>query len=291
MEIYSINDVERFTGVKAHTLRIWEKRYKSIIPHRTATKIRYYDELQVKKLLNISCLLDHNYKISYLMKLTDSELNELILEKEKNLATDDLCNIYINDLIKAMIAFDEPFFDKLFSTVITRFGVYEAMIKVIYPFMNTTGILWATNSLVPAQEHFASNIIKRKLNAAIDGIPYPKEGTKKFLLFLPSNEWHEIGLLFSDYVIRNAGHHTIYLGQSLPISNLTSTIENVSPQYLLTFVIPGDNAKDTLDDLYKVAVSYPATTLIICNNVSVIHPVKIPNVVVLTEPGLINNYL
>ncbi len=227
--------MEQLTGIKAHTLRIWEKRYKSLVPHRTPTNIRYYDDKQLKRLLNISTLLHNGHKISSVSALTDEKLNELIislLNENNNVDTNEL---YVTVLTNHMLAFDERSFDKVLSSVIIKLGVYEAVLKVIYPFLRKSGVLWITSNATPSQEHFASNIIKRKLFAAIDGIPYPVTPKGKFALFLPPEEWHEIGLLVSDFLIRSAGWETIYLGQNVPYSSLEIVLSSKKVDYLLTF--------------------------------------------------------
>ena len=239
MESYSIKNIEHLTGIKAHTIRIWEKRYKTLVPFRTSTGIRYYDDEQLRKLLNISVLLKQGNKISSLMSLPDEKINEMIVKQVSQQQANNLYSTYINNLISSMLSYDEILFDKVFSTIFIRFGVYDSMINIVYPFLKTTGILWSTKNVSPGQEHFASNIVKRKLLVAVDAIPVPKNTTKKFLLFLPPDEWHDIGLNFSDYVIRNGGIETINLGQSVPYSSLNSCIQKVNPDYLLTFFTSG----------------------------------------------------
>ncbi len=254
MNSYQISDLERLTGIKAHTIRIWEKRYKLIKPHRTATNIRYYDDEQAKKLLNVSTLLAEGFKISKIAELSQKQLNNHIQGLQKHASDDAICVGFINDLIAAMLVFDEPVFEKAFSSAVTRFGMYDAMLKVFYPFLRKTGLMWTSNNAMPVQEHFASNIIRRKLVAAIDGLPAAIKKNKKFLLFLPAEEWHETGLLLSDYIIRSKGYKTVYLGQNVPFQNLDEGIKSVNPTHLLTFFIARQNPatiKETLLSLAK----------------------------------------
>ena len=236
MNTYQIADLERLTGIKAHTLRIWEKRYKLIEPHRTETNIRYYDNTQARKLLNISTLLERGIKISKIAALTDHQLHTYIQEIQKQENPDIVCHGFINDLIASMLNFDENAFDKVLSSTVNRFGIYEATIRVIYPFLFRTGVMWASSETLPVQEHFASNLIRRKILTATDGLPFPSKISKRFLLFLPENEWHETGLLVSDYLIRSNGFKTIYLGQNVPLDNLQEVIKNTKPTHLLTLL-------------------------------------------------------
>jgi DNA-binding transcriptional MerR regulator len=237
LNYYQISDLERLTGIKAHTIRIWEKRYKLIEPHRTATNIRYYDDEQAKKLLNVSTLLGEGFKISKISELTEKEINTHIHESQKNFSDDTICTGFINDLLAAMLVFDEPAFEKAFSSAVIRFGIYNSMLKVFYPFLHKIGLMWSSNNAMPVQEHFASNIIRRKLIAAIDGLPAATKKSKKFLLFLPADEWHETSLLLSDYIIRSKGYITFYLGQNMPFQNLDEVIKCVNPTHILTFFI------------------------------------------------------
>ena len=140
---------------------------------------------------------------------------------------DDSLQVHVNNLITAMLAFDEPAFDKILSSMMIRLGFYEAMLQVIYPFLRKTGVLWSTSNTSPAQEHFASNLLRRKMQAALDSLPCPVHTAKKFLLFLPPDEKHELGLLLSDYVIRSKGHTTYYLGQDLPYDSLQFSIASI----------------------------------------------------------------
>ena len=291
MEGYSINYVEQLTGIKAHTLRIWEKRYQTLIPHRTDTKIRYYDDNQLRKLLNIATLLQQGHKISAAMSYTDEKINDLILQTHQTTNQDDLNQIYINNLISAMIALDEPLFDKIFSGIVLRFGIYDTIVKVIYPFLRLTGVLWSTLNVIPTQEHFASNIIRRKLCAAIDGIPYKNNKATKFLLFLPPDEWHEIGLLLADYMIRSAGYQTLYLGQNLPYSNLAIAVIKFNPNYLVTFFAQSTNLDMHIKPLSQILATHSNLTLLLCSAIPSIPVTNDTNFVILDNPIKIFNYL
>ncbi len=237
MEYYQIADLEHLTGIKAHTIRIWEKRYNLIDPHRTDTNIRYYDNEHARKLLNISSLINAGYKISKIAVLSDEELNKLILESAKAADEDGITGNLINTLTSSMLTYDEVSFEKTFSSSLTRLGMYNTFLKVIYPFLFRVGSLWRANETMPAQEHFASGIVRRKLMSAIDGLPSPSKKNKKFILFLPPNEWHEIGLLFAEYIIRSNGFAVVNLGQNVPYDNLLEVASTTKSSHAITFFI------------------------------------------------------
>lgn len=244
MKLYQIADLEQLTGIKAHTIRIWEKRYSLIEPTRTATNRRRYDEEQVKKLLNISALISEGFKISKIAELKDRELSRKIFELQHRGEDDSVSRAFVNDLTVAMLNFNEAAFEKGFTAAVARFGLFEAMLQVFYPLLYKIGILWASEHAMPVQEHFAACIIRRKLMAAIDGLPLPGGKKKKFLLFLPPDESHEIALLFSNYLLRSKGYDTVYLGQNVPYDNISAVIRHAKPDYLLTFFINNRNRAD-----------------------------------------------
>ena len=232
------------TGIKAHTIRIWEKRYGLISPNRTTTNRRYYDNDQVKKLLNVATLMSQGQKISKIAILSDEEINASIQNGSDHAGMDSIVTGYINDLVKSMILFDEAAFEKVCNAATTRFGMYNAMISVFYPFLEKVGTLWRVNKTAPAEEHFASFILRRKLLSAIDGLLPSTVTDRKFILFLPPGERHEIGLLFSDYIIRSKGYQTIYLGPDVPVENIEKIATAVMPTYLLLFYIAARQKED-----------------------------------------------
>lgn len=265
MSTYHINDVERLTGIKAHTLRIWEKRYAIAIPHRTDTNIRFYDDEQLRKLLNVATLLKQGEKISAVAALNDKEINERIAaaESRNHMPTDAIIETYINNLVTAMMDFDEAAFEKIFSSAINRLGVYQAMLGVFYPFMIKTGTLWSTNEIMPAQEHFAINIIKRKLMAAIDGLPPAILTDKRYILYLPEEEWHEISLLLADYILKHRGYATLYLGQSVPHQNLLITIEKYRPTHILGFYIAEKDVNKIKRQIGDLSKKFPKLGILV----------------------------
>lgn len=291
MEAYTIADIEQLTGIRAHTLRKWEKRYHTFLPHRTPGNTRYYDDDQLRRLLNVATLLQHKHRISKLAPMSDDALNALVLDLQAHPASEEPQQLYVNNLISAMTAFNEAAFDKIISALFIRLGVYDAMLTIIYPFLRKTGLLWSTNNTTPAQEHFASMIIRRKLQSAIDGIPFPEAARKKFLLFLPPDEWHELGLLFSDYIIRSAGGETCYLGPNLPYGSLSAAIDKCKPDYLLTFLRTGAQAAEDSKKLLDIMALHPGLVILACNNGRQQAPEAHAPIVFLGEPADLFPYL
>mgnify|MGYP003465574315 FL=1 len=266
MRLYQIAELEQLTGIKAHTIRIWEKRYNLIEPDRTVSNYRRYNDDQVKKLLNVATLLANGYKISKIASLNNKEIHSKILESQLHADADVICASFINDLLAAMINYNEVAFEKTYSAVINRFGLFDGMLRVLYPLLNKIGVLWTVNDLNPAQEHFASCLIKRKIIAATDGLPSPKHKKKKFLLLLTPGEWHDISLLFANYMIRSKGYETIYLGQDVPYENISVVARQTKPALLLTFFTVARDPKEVVEKFRKFLPNSPKLKLLISGN-------------------------
>jgi DNA-binding transcriptional MerR regulator len=233
MSQYSIKEVETLSGVKAHTLRIWEQRYAFLRPERTDTNIRYYNDDQLRLLLNVATLNRHGMKISKIAGLNKADLaNEVLKVFESTREPDDL----LDALVHSMLDFSEQRFEKTLSAAMVKLGFEHAFIKLVFPFLARTGVLWATGSVRVVQEHFISNLIRRKMCAAIDGLFVdPNSLSRKFVLFLPEGETHEILLLFTEYVLRKHNHVVTYLGSSLPLNELDYVAGNLKPDFLVTY--------------------------------------------------------
>jgi len=234
METYSIAQVEALTGIHAPTLRMWEKRYGFVIPDRTDTKIRLYSDRQLKTLLNVSVLLDAGYKISKLAKMPEEHLQNTSLDVQSSTVSS---NADIKALVISMLEFDEQRFEQIFQISVIRRGLLDTIVSVIYPFLHQVGVLWGTDKVMPAQEHFISNLVRRKLFAAIDGIATPTTKGKRAVLFLPEHEEHEIGLLLAYFILKNAGWQTYYLGTNVPLENIMTLEDLVKPDVLVTFLV------------------------------------------------------
>jgi MerR family transcriptional regulator, light-induced transcriptional regulator len=235
MGAYTIRELENLSGIKAHTIRIWEKRYGLIAPQRTSTNIRSYCDSELKKLLNISILNRNGIKISKIAQLTPDEITTKINEFTRDISSKES---QIESLTVAMIDMDEYRFEHVLARSIILFGFEEAVIRVLYPFFVRVGLMWQTGSVNPVQEHFITNLVKQKFYSAIDGlVGHEKVGARRMVFFLPEGEFHEIGLLFSCYLARKHGCRTIYLGQSLPLNDLEEALRAKQVDFLFTTLI------------------------------------------------------
>lgn len=215
---YSIKDLETFTGIKAHTIRIWEKRYKILEPERTETNIRHYSEEELKYLMNISLLNKNGYKISKLAGHTQEQVSELV---SKHLDHSSGTEKKTEKLIRHLIDLDTDGFENGLDQMIRDFGLQSTVLNVINPFMQKVGLLWQAGAITPVHEHFASNIIRTKLLRAITDEKIDKcEKPLRYTLFLPENEQHELGILFAYYLLHKRGHSILYLGQNVPVAEL-----------------------------------------------------------------------
>lgn len=231
---YSIKDLERLSGIKAHTIRMWEQRYKIVVPDRTETNIRLYSDNDLKKILNISLLNQKGYKISRIARMTEEELAQEVITATRQ---DDEQSNHINILTLAMITMDEERFEKIISTYTLRHGFEKTMIQVIYPFLQRIGVMWQAGSINPAQEHFISNLIRQKLIVAIDGQPrVSAHNSNTFILFCPEGELHEIPLLLADYLLRARKFRTIYLGIQVPQNDLRQVVDMHQPLFLFSAI-------------------------------------------------------
>lgn len=261
MAQYSIKDVEVLSGVKAHTLRMWEQRYHFLKPERTNTNIRYYTDEQLKRLLNISLLNRHGFKISKIAGMSEDDLTrEVLTISEQPQSADDL----LDSLTKAMIEFDEKRFEAVFSKAIMKLGFMQAFSELVFPFMIRTGVLWATGTVRPAQEHFVSNLVRRKLCVAIDNqYVEATPDTKKFVLFLPEGETHELLLLFTEYMLRANNHEVAYLGNSVPFDDVAFVNNTFHPDYLITYFTLPMPDNDLQGYINKLAAAFPHIKLLV----------------------------
>ncbi len=231
---YSIREMEQLSGIKAHTIRIWEKRHNVIEPSRTSTNIRYYSDEDLKKVLNISILNNQGFKISALAQMSTTDLAEKVMEVSNQKHES---GTFIDQLIIAMIDLDEAKFEKQLSHLVLKLGFEKTVTHVIYPFLEKIGILWLSGNITPAQEHFISHLIRQKLIVAIDGIPLNNnEKADRVVLYLPEGELHELGLLFFHYIIKSLGFKTYYLGQSVPLADVIDIVRTHQPKYLVTAI-------------------------------------------------------
>ena len=221
---FTIKDLENISGIKAHTIRIWEKRYNLLEPKRTETNIRYYTSEDLMKLLNIVLLNNNNFKISKIAEMSEEDITLKSRELAFDTATNDEA---INAFKLSMFQFDKILFNNSYHTLMHKKTFREIFKDVFIPFLEHIGLLWHTETLLPAHEHFISNLIAQKIQINTEKLQYNINDTNKtYVLFLPENEIHELGLLYLNYELVLRGFHTVYLGQSLPLNNLNYFLES-----------------------------------------------------------------
>ncbi|MEO5592027.1 MAG: MerR family transcriptional regulator [Chitinophagaceae bacterium] len=231
MNAFTIKDLENLSGIKAHTIRIWEQRYEFIKPQRTQTNIRYYTNEELKKILNISLLNKYGYKISHINKMSATEIQDKIISLSNLQAQQERT---VNEMIQFMVDMNIDAFEEVLDNYITARGFDKAITQIIFPFLERIGILWVTNHINPAQEHLVTNIIRQKLITGIETAFTHINTNKLVLLFLPEGEHHELGLLYICYLLKSRGIKTLYLGADVPVSDLEFVSKFKKPDYLYT---------------------------------------------------------
>lgn len=278
---YSIGDLESITGIKAHTIRVWEQRYGILHARRTDTNIRVYNDQDLCYLLNIAILNEAGVKISRIAVMSPHQLHD---EVDRVSCSQSAQEPQLQALILAMVEMDEPAFERCISTSILQHGLEETMENLLYPFFYRIGIMWQTHSINPAQEHFISNLIRQKLIVAIDGQHDHKVGGKKFVLYLPEGEMHEISLLYSHYLIRKEGHRVVYLGQSLPFEDLVKVCRIHQPDFILTVCTSHPRKDDIADYLQMLGQTFQQSTILVSGGIVKLYKGDIPeNMVVLAD--------
>ncbi len=257
MNAFTIKDLENLSGIKAHTIRIWEQRYAFLKPQRTDTNIRYYSNDELKKLLNIALLNKYGYKISHINRMTSSEIEDKILTLVQTEAQQEKI---VNDLLRNMIDLDMNAFEVILDDQIKNKDIDKVIMQVIFPFLEKVGILWVTNHIIPAQEHLVSNIIRQKLIVGIENINSYMHTNKTALLFLPEGEHHELGLLFACYLFKSHGLNIFYMGADSPITDVGFIIKQKLPDLIFTHLIslpPNFNFDKFLTSLANISGNTP----------------------------------
>lgn len=279
---YSIKDLERLSGVKAHTIRIWEQRYNLLNPDRTDTNIRLYSDQDVKLLLNVSLLLRHGGKISHLCKLSLNEISQKIVELTKTTESKEpYFEAQIDQLVLSMIEFDDVRFEQTISESVALHGFEMAMLSIVIPFLQKVGMMWLSGESSVNQEHFISNLIRKKMLVAIDSLaPVRDQSADSYLLFLPEGELHETGLLFSKYILKARGKKVTYLGQTVPREDVKSFCQEQKPNYLLTFFTAAHSVS-SINEYLKDLKSLAGSTRVLVAGMQIHDPlIEIPEGVV-----------
>jgi MerR family transcriptional regulator, light-induced transcriptional regulator len=251
MNAFTIKDLENLSGIKAHTIRIWEQRYNFLKPQRTTTNIRYYTNEELKTVLNIALLNKYGFKISHIDRMLPGEIRDRILSLGDAKAMQERI---INELVQEMIDLEIEKFEKIITNYISAKGIERTVLHIIFPFLEKIGILWQTGHIHPSQEHLVTNVIRQKLIVAIESSAPHLQLDKTFLLFLPEGEHHELGLLFMYYLLKSRGAKIIYLGANVPVKDIEHIIKLKRPDYTfihLTATCPNFNFEKFLNNAEK----------------------------------------
>ncbi|ULQ57517.1 MerR family transcriptional regulator [Flavihumibacter rivuli] len=255
MHHFTISDIEQLTGIKAHTIRVWEQRYSICTGKRKESGHRFYDDEDLKKILRLAYLYHNGVKISALAEMKEDELSSVAL----SLSPQGQFDVFINQLLEVTQTFDQYNFEKLLHMIILHLGFEKTILEVVYPYLERIGLLWLTDNAIPAQEHFASNLIQKKLIVAIDGLDAPPPGAKRIiLLFTPPGEAHELPLLFMHYLMKKNGNRVIYLGKEVPVEVIEAFTRRFEVTHLYFHLITHLQETDPAGYIRSLVTAFPA---------------------------------
>jgi DNA-binding transcriptional MerR regulator len=274
MNAFTIKDLENLSGIKAHTIRIWEQRYQFLKPCRTSTNIRSYSNQELKMILNVSLLLKFGYKISRINQMDGQQLRDRIISLSQLEAQQEKI---INSLINNMIDLDMEQFEEILDNFIRIRGIERTITQIIFPFLDRIGVLWLTNHIHPTQEHLVSNIIRQKLLVGIENVRTRLLVNKTILLFLPEGEYHELGLLYMFYLLKSRGIKILYMGSNTPVADLEFVCKHKKPDQLfthLTCITEGFSLDKFLSDVQRLAPGIPFT---VSGRLASLHHTRLPH--------------
>ena len=273
MNAFTIKDLENLSGIKAHTIRIWEQRYSLLNPQRTETNIRYYTGDELQKVLNIALLNKYGYKISHIDRMTETEMNEKILSLSQAEAQQERT---INEMIRTMVNMKTDEFEQIIDGCVRTKGIEKTILTIIFPFLERIGILWQTNHINPAQEHLASNIIRQKLIVGIDSLRPVLITNRSVLLFLPQHEYHELGLLFMHYLLKSRGIRVYYLGANVPLKDVEYVASLLKPDFLYSHLTSLASSFNFEKFLINTHNRMPDQTIVLSGQITHQYKKKVP---------------
>lgn len=274
MDSFTIKDLENISGIKAHTIRIWEQRYQFLKPHRTDTNIRFYSNEELKKVLNIALLNKYGFKISHIDRMKEEEVKEKILSLTQLEAQQERI---VNELIQCLVDLNIEKLEDILDSYIQSRGIERTITQMIFPFMEKIGILWVTNHINPAQEHLVSNIIRQKLIVGIESVSTSLKVNKTILLFLPEGEYHELGMLFMYYLLKSRGVSTIYLGANVPLKDVEYVVELKKPNFLYSHLTSVGHNFNFDKFILTITKKFAGTPIIISGLLTQSYERKIPS--------------
>jgi DNA-binding transcriptional MerR regulator len=286
---FTIKELESLSGIKAHTIRIWEQRYQFLKPARTSTNIRRYNNEELKTLLTVALLNKYGYKISRIDEMHPEQRMEAALQLQEP----DARNEYIiNALIGCMIDLKSIEFEQLLNKQIAEDGIEKTITGVIFYFLERVGILWQTNRLRPVQEHVVSSIIRQKIINAIEGLPFAETSSPLFALFLPEGEHHELGLLYVYYLLRKQGHATVYLGANVPIKDVAYFVQVKRPDFLYFHITSFPNLSKFHRLTQQLQQAAGSATLILSGYMAQVYKKQsAENLLLLQSLGAVQSYI
>lgn len=273
MNAFTIKDLENLTGIKAHTIRIWEQRYGFLKPQRTDTNIRYYNNEELKKILNIALLNKYGFKISHIDKMSSDEIKTKLLTINNSQAQQERV---VNSLIQCMVDMDLEGFEYTLEDQIAAKGIEKTIHQIIFAFMERIGVLWITGHINPAQEHLVSNIIRQKLIVGTEAVNPIFQLKKTGLLFLPEGEYHELGLLFIQYLLKSRGLHVLYLGANVPLEDVEYVVKHKTPDFIYTHLTSVSSVFNFDKFIHQSLKRFGTVPLIISGRLAATYEKKIP---------------
>jgi DNA-binding transcriptional MerR regulator len=267
MQYFTIKDIENLCGIRAHTLRIWEQRYRFFTPKRKESSHRIYDNDDLKQLLRIAFLYHNGWKIS---RINTLNTEGILTEVRKAGITGSNYKVHIMQLIEAAVDFNQTFFVDILETMIQKIGFEKCMVEVCYPFLQKIGMLWVTNKVIPAQEHFSSYLIQNKIIAETDKLA-PANTAPELILFSPQEEYHELPLLYIYYLLKKNGWSILYLGSNIRKKSLKQFL-SPTVKYLFFHLITNFTGMDANNYLEDLCHTFSNKTIIATG--SAVHPVQ-----------------
>jgi DNA-binding transcriptional MerR regulator len=290
MEQYSIHDLDKLSGIKAHTIRVWERRYKIVSPHRTGTNRRRYGDEDLRRIINISILRRNGFRISEIARFTPSEIEQKVAFLSKEVFHSDT---QIDSIVVSMVDQNEKAISDILVRLMMNRGIEETMETVVLPFLKRIGIMWQTGSTDVGSEHFISNLFRQKLISYIEALSLvPKPKSKRVILFLPENELHEIGLLYFQFLIKKLGHESIYLGQTTPLSAVINVNTKWKADLLVTGLMSGSPDINAEDYLTLLSSTFPEQTVLVAGGLAEAALIlKLPNIFALSSSADLKLFL
>lgn len=273
MSVYSIKDLEHLSGVKAHTIRIWEKRYSLLDPDRTDTNIRYYSDKDVRKILNVAMLIKNGYKISHIASFDASKLQSEVIRINRNSGDP---NKYIDQLLFLTVNLDSFGFEQLLDKLIEENDLRKVIEQIVFPFFERIGILWQAGSIFTAHEHFVSNLIRHRLIRETGKFEISTTAPA-LLFFLREDEWHELGLLYLNYLAAQAGFRCIYLGQSLPFEDLANLLSAGKFDFVCTSFVNAIGKSELELYLANLSLTFNSGKILISGRQVLVNKPKLPS--------------